>query len=218
MNDKQQNRYNIAVIGANGGIGRQLVELALAQGHKVTALVRDPSKLILTHENLCIVKADIMAVDSLTKHLQNKDAVISAIGKNSMKPTTLYSQGTRNLLEVLKRSTSKRVFFISASGLEVNPSHSLLVRLFTRFILQQILKPMYADLWQMEAIVKASAIDWTIMRPPQLTNGPLTGCYRYSINRFLANGLKISRADLAHYILHAIENEQIIQTTVEVAY
>lgn len=218
MNDMQQPRYKLAVIGANGGVGRQVVELALAEGHHVTAIVRDPAKLVFDHENLQIVKGDVLNPVSLANHLDNQDAVVSAIGKNSTKPTTLYSQGSRNLLEALKSTSTKRVFFISASGLEVNPSHSWLVRFLTRYILQKILKQMYADLWTMEAIVKGSELDWTIMRPPQLTNGPLTRRYRFSVNHFLENGLRISRADLAYYIIHNIANERLLKTTVEVAY
>jgi putative NADH-flavin reductase len=218
MNDKRQDKYDIAVVGASGGIGRQVVELALAEGHHVTAIVRNPAKLMLEHENLLIVKGDIMDPASISGTLENKDAVISAIGKNSMKKTFLYSQGNKNLLELLKNTNTKRVFFISASGLEVNPSHSILVQLITRFILQKILKNMYADLWKMEEIVKGSDIAWTIMRPPQLTDGALTGRYRHAIDHFLHKGLKISHADLAHFILSNIANEQIMQATVEVAY
>lgn len=217
-NNQESAGYEIAVLGANGGIGRQVVELALKEGHKVTAILRNPANMVLQHENLVTVKGDILNPDSIAAHLENKDAIISAIGKNSVKQTALYSQGNKNLIELLKTANSKRVFFISASGLEVNPTHSLLIRLVTRFVLQKILRHMYADLWKMEAIVKQSGLDWTIMRPPQLTDKPLTGNYRFEINHFLSNGLKISRADLAHFILHNISNRQIMKATVEVAY
>jgi len=77
---------------------------------------------------------------------------------------------------------------------------------------------MYADLRLMEGIVKASRTDWTIIRPPRLTNGPLTGHYRIEINGFLKNGLKISRADVAHFITKHLDDESIYQSTVEIAY
>jgi putative NADH-flavin reductase len=218
MKNQENTVYEIAVLGANGGIGRQVVELALKEGHKVTAILRNPANMALQHENLVIVKGDILDPDSIAAHLENKDAVISAIGKNSVKQTTLYSQGSNNLIELLKNTNSKRVFFISASGLEVNPTHSLLIRLVTRFVLQKILRHMYADLWKMEEIVKQCGLEWTIMRPPQLTDKALTGNYRFEINHFLPNGLKISRADLAHFILHNVANRQIVKATVEVAY
>jgi putative NADH-flavin reductase len=210
--------YNIAILGANGGIGRQAVELALAQGHRVTAILRNPANLTLIHPNLTVVKGDVMQPGTLEPHLANKDAVLSVIGKTSLKETTLYSQGNKNLLGAMEKAGSRRVFVVSASGLEINPSHSFIVRLAAKYILQKLLKRMYADLERMEALVKQSPLNWTIMRPPRLTNAPATGHYRFSINRFLKNGLSISRADLAHFMLHNIANEQIYKTTVEVAY
>ena len=211
-------RYNIVVIGANGGIGRQAVEMALKQGHHVTAILRNPANLTITHPNLTIVKGDIMKPGSLEEYLENKDVVISAIGKNSLKETTLYSEGNKNLLNAMKQAGTSRVFFISASGIEVNPSHNFFIRLVTKYVLQRLLKNMYADLERMEKSVKESDQNWTIIRPPQLTNMPFTGHYRMAINGFLKRGLRISRADLAHFMISNITNPAIYKTTVEVAY
>jgi putative NADH-flavin reductase len=77
---------------------------------------------------------------------------------------------------------------------------------------------MYADLRRMEAIIKASSLDWTIIRPPQLTNGPVTGQYRTAVNAFLKNALKISRADVAHYMIHNAGNETTFKGIVEIGY
>lgn len=209
---------NIVVLGANGGIGRQVVEMALKQGHHVTAILRNPANLIFTHPNLTVVKGDIMKPETIESCLQNKDAVISAIGKSSLKKTTLYSQGNKNLLHVLTNAGTTRVFFISASGLEVNPAHSYFMRLAAKFGLQKLLKNMYADLERMEKIIKESCQNWTIMRPPRLTNAPFTGIYRSAVNGFLKAGFSISRADLAHYMISNITNEAIYKKTIEVAY
>ena len=217
-NEKTLPNYDIAVLGANGGIGRQVVEMALKQGHCVTAILRNPANLTFTHQNLTVVKGDIMKPETLESYLRNKDAVISAIGKSSLKETTLYSQGNKNLLNVLMNTGTTRFFFISASGLEVNPAHSFFMRFATKSILQRLLKNMYADLERMEKIIKESYQNWTIMRPPRLTNAPFTGIYRSAINSFLKGGFSISRADLAHFIISNITNEAIYKTTVEVAY
>lgn len=215
---KEISTLNIAVLGANGGIGNRVVLQALNVGHKVTAIVRTPGNLEITHPNLQIVQGDVMKPDILAEHLRNKDVVISAIGKNSLKKTTLYSQGNKNLIEAMKRAGTNRAFFISASGLEVNPTHSLPVKFATKFILQTLLRNMYADLWTMEKIIKESNINWTIMRPPRLLDSPVTGNYRTTADGFLNNGLKISRADVAHFIVHNLTNETIIKKTIEVAY
>ncbi len=217
-NESNKSVFNIAVLGANGGIGQQVVNLALKHGHNVTAILRTPSKLTIVHPNLKIVKGDIMKPETLEKHLYDKDAVISTIGKNSLKETTLYSQGNKSLLSIMEKTNTDRVFFISAAGIEINPSFGFFMKLIVRYVLQRILKNMFADLVRMERIVKDSNQNWTIIRPPQLTNNPYTGHYRFSINSFLKKGLKISRADLADFIIKNIANESIYQKTVEVAY
>jgi putative NADH-flavin reductase len=216
--DKILSPGHVLVIGANGGIGKQVVEIALQQGHTVTAVVRNPANITITHPNLLVVKGDIMNTLPWEKHLQHQDVVISAIGKTSTKKTVLYSLGNKNLIEAMKRTGATRVFFISASGLEVNPTHNFFLRFATKYILQAILKNSYADLWRMEKIIKESDLNWTIMRPPRLLNTPLTRTYRYSINRFLKGATRIARADVAHFMLTNINNEAIYKATVEVAY
>lgn len=220
--EQSQAVYNLLIIGANGGIGRQSVELALAAGHNVTALVRNPANLAIVHPNLEIVKGDIMQPGTFEKYLENKDAVISAIGVRggllSDKPTTLYSQGNANLLQAMQQKGVTRGFFISASAIEISPVIPFFVRLIARYVIQKLLKHMYADLRAMEKLVKASGLDWTIIRPPQLVNKPVTGSYRIAINHFLKNCLKISRADLAHFMINNINNKAIYQSTIEIAY
>jgi putative NADH-flavin reductase len=214
--------YHILIFGASGGIGRQCVELALAEGHQVTALLRTPSKLDLVHPNLHIIKGDISDPGSFSKYLENKDAVISAIGVSGGfgkdKPTTLYSEGNRNVLHEMKKAGITRVFVISASALDVSPMVPFIIRLVIKYIVQKLLKNMYQDLRRLETIIKKSDADWTIMRPPELTDKPLTGNYRIANNSFLKNGLKISRADLAHFMINNITNETTYRSTIEIAY
>lgn len=213
---------NLFIAGANGGIGRQAVKQALAAGHKVTALVRNPAKLLLSHPNLEIVQGDIQKQETFAHYLRHQDAVVSALGVSGGlfgdKPTTLYSGGNANLLAAMQQHGVKRACFISASAVEISPVLPWYVRLIARYILQNLLRHMYADLREMEAFIKASAIDWTIIRPPQLTDGPLTGNYRVAVNHFLKNALKISRADVAHFMLANLANAATYQGTVEIAY
>jgi hypothetical protein len=112
----------------------------------------------------------------------------------------------------------KRIICISASGLEISPVMPWYVRFAAKYVLQKLLKHMYADLRRMESIVKAGETDWTIVRPPQLTDGPLTGHYRTAFNRFLENCLKIARADVAHWMLNNLVNEKTYWATVEIGY
>ncbi|MBT1684983.1 NAD(P)-dependent oxidoreductase [Dawidia soli] len=208
----------VVVFGANGGIGKPTVEQALYRGHPVVAIVRNPAVFTLRHPALTIRKADVMAPETLNGILEKEDVVISAIGKNSTAETTLYSAGDKHILRAMTQAGTTRLFVISASGLEVNPTHNFLIRWATTSILQRILKHMYADLLRMEDIVKASAVNWTIMRPPQLTNGALTGKYRSSVGTFVPKGMKIARADVADFMLRSIHDETIFKDTVELAY
>jgi putative NADH-flavin reductase len=219
---KIEQSYSLLIIGANGGVGLQAVELALQAGHKVTAMVRNPAKLTLTHPNLDVVKGDILLPGSFEDYLKDKDAVISAIGVGGGllddKPTTLYSQGNANLLQAMTKHGVKRAFFISASALEVSPVIPFFVRLVAKYIIQKLLRHGYDDLRRMEKLVKESEVNWTIMRPPQLTDKPVTGRYRIAINHYLKNCLKISRADVAHFMVNNIMSDTIYKTTVEIAY
>lgn len=182
-------QQHLFIAGANGGIGRQVVEQALSDGYRVTALVRNPAKLQLSHPDLEIVQGNVLDPASFAHHLQNKDAVLSALGESgglfSDRPTILYSRGSANLLAAMQQYGVKRVCFISASALDVSPVLPWYARFAARYILQKLLKHMYADLRRMEATVKASGADWTIVRPPQLTDGPLTGLYRTAVTHSL---------------------------------
>jgi putative NADH-flavin reductase len=215
---QSRSMYNVVVLGANGGIGKHAVSAALKAGHQVTAILRTPANLEIRHANLQIVQGNIMNPGTLDDFLKNQDIVISAIGKNSFKKTTLYSQGNKNLIDAMKRVGTNRAFFISASGLEVNPTHSWLVRFVTKYILQKLLRHMYADLWKMEETVKESTINWTIMRPPKLFDKPETGKYRIAIDTYLSGGLGIARADVADFMINNINNEAIFKKTVGIAY
>src|SRR6185295_9713474 len=208
----------LLIVGANGGIGRQAVEQALTAGHHVTAVLRTPSKLELRHPALDIVRGDVLLPGSFEKYLMGTDAVISAIGGKMTVPTTLYSKGNQHLIHAMNLAGVRRVFFISSSAIEISPSLPFYVRLAEKYVLQKILKHGYADQRVMESIVKSSDLDWTIMRPPQLTNKPATGVYRYAANRFLKNALKISRADAAHFILHHLQDKEIYRSVVEMGY
>lgn len=219
---EQKAQYcHLLILGAGGGIGKKCVELALAAGYQVTAVLRNPAKLQMVHEHLLIIKGDITEPASFSEFLENADAVVSAIGVSGGlwgdKLTALYSDAAANILSGLKKSKGKRAFFISASALDISPLIPFYVQWFAR-ILQIILKHMYADLRLMERIVKESNMDWTIIRPPQLTDTPRTGNYRIAISSFLKNCRKISRADVADFIVENIANSKTFKATVEISY
>jgi putative NADH-flavin reductase len=212
----------LLIIGANGGIGYQCVKRALDTGHFVTAVVRNPENLPLKHANLQVVRGDVTQPFSFSEHYTGKDAVISAIGVSGGlfgdRPTVLYSSGAKNIIHEMQQAGIRRVFFISASAVEISPLLPFFARFVSKYILQKLLKYMYSDLLRMEHLVKASGVDWTIIRPPQLSDKARTGQYRMAINQFLKNGLKISRADIADFILSHLLAYDTFRSTVEIAY
>ncbi|HEX3933579.1 MAG TPA: NAD(P)H-binding protein [Puia sp.] len=177
---------NILLFGANGGIGRQCVNQALAEGHYVTAIVRDPAKLPLSHPNLKIVKADVTMASSFSNVLEAQQLVISTIGGGegfgSDKPTTLYSKGAENILRAMEKAGTRRAFFISAAAVETSPAIPWFYQLVSKYVIQRLLKHSYADLLRMETIIRSSGTDWTIVRPPQLTDKALSADYRFAVN------------------------------------
>ncbi len=209
---------NLLIFGANGGIGKNTVEVALAAGHRVTALVRNSANLTITHPNLQVVKGDILRPETFEQHLENKDAVVSAIGNNMKGPTTLYSEGNNNLLNAMKKADVQRAFFISASAIEISPVQPFFIRLLTKYVVQKLFGNGYADQRIMETLIKESDINFTIMRPPRLTNKPVTGKYRFAANSFLKNCLSISRADVAHFMINHINDAQTFRSIVEISY
>jgi putative NADH-flavin reductase len=212
---------NIIVFGANGGIGIQTVEQGLEAGHAVTAIARRPDAVLklrpqlADHPNLRLCQGDVFDISSFDGAMHGQDAVISALGTAKSEPTTLYSEGMHNILRVMQDTGVRRVFCISASGLEPTP---LLQRLIAKPMLWRMLHDMYVDLVRMEDIVKASTADWTIVRPPMLSDKPRTGKYNVGVNRGLRGGYTISRADVADYMLTHLSDPSTYRATVELAY
>jgi putative NADH-flavin reductase len=211
-------KRNIIVFGASGGVGTQVVMQALDKGFTVTAIVREPSAFKLEHPNLTIEKGDVMQPGSFLAAMRGKEAVISAIGSGNIKPTTVYSQGIRNIIAAMRIRAVPRISAISAGGLYLNDTMGPVRRFLVKNILQRILREPYTDLRIMENELRATELQYTIVRPPRLTNKPLRGEYRSAINSHLQNPSNIARADVAHFLVNQLSNSQTFKTIVEIAY
>jgi len=220
MNTNANPPMTLLIIGANGGIGSQTLKLALSRGHRVIAVVRNPANLLLTDTRLTVVKGNIFEPHAWKSYLSVADVVVSAIGKTSLKPTTLYSAGNRQLIRAMLASGCRRIFFISAAGIQVNSTHPWILRVITKQVLQRILKQTYRDLEVMETMIReyGAALDWTILRPPRLVNRQNHRPYRYALNKQLDHCTTISRTDVAHFMLTHIFDEATYRAIVEIAY
>jgi putative NADH-flavin reductase len=205
----------LVVFGPTGGIGAQVVEQALVAGHTVTAVARRPSAIALRYEHLEVVKGDVLEPQTICGAIAGKDAIVSAIGVHDRAPTTVYSEGVANILQAMQSAHVRRLICISASGLDPGP---LWQRLIAKPILWAVFKEMYSDLVRMESVVEPSPIDWTILRPPSLTNGPRTGRYQVALNKHLRRILFISRADIADFIISHLSEPATYCARVEIAY
>src|SRR5581483_9535304 len=205
----------IVGFGATGGIGQQVVEQALNAGHEVTAVARRPAAVTIQHPCLEVVAGDVLQPATIGQAVAGKDAVLSSLGARDRGPTSVYSEGVTNIMRAMQAARVRRLICISASGLEPGP---LIQRLFARPLLWTFLKNMYTDLALMETLVKRSSLDWTIVRPPRLTDGPRTGRYQIATNRQLSRIWTISRADVADYMLAHLTDPSSYCGVVEIAY
>lgn len=205
----------IVVFGATGGTGREVVIQALAAGHDVTALARNPAALDIQHERLEILQGDVMVAETVARAVAGRDVVISALGTSNRGATKVYSAGLMNIIGAMQTFKVKRLICVSATGLDPG---NMIQKVIAKLILWRIFKGGYTDMLQMEHIVQASDVDWTIVRPPQLTDTPRTGTYQVAVTKQLPNAWKISRADLADYIVKHLTDTAISRKMVEVGY
>jgi len=207
----------ILVVGATGGTGRSVVTQALDAGHHVTVFVRNPEKLALRHDRLRVVAGDATSGGpTLGEAVKGQDAVISSLGRGrSFKAHALMQRSVPHLLEAMRDHKVRRFIFMSAMGVgETRRDSPLMSRIFASLFLKGI----FADKLAGEALIKRSNLEWTIVHPSLLTDGPLTGRYQVGERLALTGMPKISRADTAHFILTQVEARAYVGKTVIVSY
>jgi putative NADH-flavin reductase len=198
------------VLGATGPTGLQIVRQALAQGHEVTAFVRDPARLPITDRNLKVVTGALPGdARALAEALRGRDAVISSLGlHNALRSYGFMERSLRLLVPAMEREGVRRLIVVSANGVGDTHRHApLLPRIMYRLLLADI----FADKKAGEDIVRASGLDWTFAYPTLLTNGPRTGNYRAGERLELKGMPKISRADVADFVLRQLKDPAFVK-------
>ncbi len=209
---------NILVIGATGGTGRELVRQALDQGHAVTAFARNPADVKLNDERLTVVQGNVLDADSVDRAVRGKDAVLSALGhKRWFIPTSILSEGTKNIVRAMERHGVKRL--ICETSLGVGDSRFRLGLYYTLFVIPFIVFFYFRDKKRQEQCIKESSLEWVIVRPGQLTNGKKRGIYRHGkgIGNYVLT-VRISRADVADFMLKQLIDNSSTKQTPAVAY
>ena len=208
----------IVIVGSTGGTGRQLVRQALARGHHVTAFARRPEMLEIQHERLVVVAGDVLDAASIESALAGQDAVVCALGhKRWLYPTRILSKGTANLVKAMAALGVKRL--VCETSLGVGDSIGRLGLYYTLFVIPFILPFYYWDKRRQEAVIRASASEWTIVRPGALNNGAQRGVYRCAPNvgSFLWT-VRISRADVAAFMLNQLTDDTFLRASPGLAW
>ncbi|MET7301535.1 NAD(P)H-binding protein [Embleya sp. NPDC005575] len=209
----------LTVLGATGATGEHVLRHAAAAGHKITAVVRAPSRPAFEHPNIEVVWADVTNPAELREAIEGRDAVLSGIGPRNRKSPGIATAATTAILAAMADTGVRRVVTISAAPVGPTPREdSVFVRGALIPILRAMLKAVYADLAAMEAELALSDADWTTMRPPKLTNGTGTGTYRTHIGGSVPRGSTIARADLAHGMLAVLDDPATYRRPVGIAY
>ncbi|WUD73769.1 NAD(P)H-binding protein [Streptomyces sp. NBC_00510] len=209
---------DITVFGATGGIGRQIVRQALTAGHRVTAVVRDPARLPVTGSGLEVVTASLTDPEPLRAAVAGRDAVLSGLGPRRRRDAGIATAVTRPVLRAMEAEGVRRFVAVSAAPLGPVPEDETLLGRITAPVVSGLLRPVYDDLRAMEDEMRRSATDWTAVRPPKLSDRPLTGVYRTALNANLRGGFTIGRADVAHAMLAVVDDAATLKQAVGVAY
>lgn len=205
----------LLIFGSTGSVGRLLVEQALTHNHEVTAFLRDPAKLEIHHKNLKIIQGDVLNYPIVETAMKDQDIVLCALGAGSK--GTLRAEGTRNIILAMENSGIKRL--ICQTSLGVGDSRGNLNFLWKYIMFGMLLKKAYHDHENQERHIMQSQLDWIIVRPAAFTNGMRTGKYKHG---FSANDksitLKISRADVADFMLKQLTDDTYLRKTPGLSY
>jgi putative NADH-flavin reductase len=196
---------NLAIFGATGGTGRQLVEQALEEGHTVTVLVRNPAAFPIQHERLSLVQGDVRDRARVETVVAGQDAILSALGTNQRGPVSICTDGVERMLTAMHSSQVRRLLVVSAYG--VAESHH---RNLYNLLVWTSMKEKMLDKERMEKLLEHSDVQWTLIRPPALTNGPRTQHYHTGTDLRISATSHISRTDVADFMLRSIDDTSTV--------
>ena len=208
---------NVLVFGASGKTGREVVRQALARGFTVSAFVRDTARLPLAHANLRLVKGEITDPKAVARAIEGHTCVISTLGVGlPLRHDPIVIEGVRTIARASEHASVERLLYMSFIGVRES-------RDAAGFLLKQlagtVLRHEVADHEAKEAAVAESFVDWTIVRPPKLTNGRLTASYRVGADIEARSPLPMmSRADVADFMLRQLSDQSFIRKAVRILH
>jgi putative NADH-flavin reductase len=206
----------IAVFGSTGGTGREIVGQALERGHDVTAFARRPMKLSLLMDYITVIRGDVFDPDRVERAIEGQDAVLSALGTDLLhRDEPVASEGTRNIIDAMQKHGVRRLIVESAFG--VGESREQMAATLRR-VMRLALGPILPDKEKQEELVRQSGLEWVIARPVTLSRGEGTGVYRFGPDLEPKMTARISRGDVAHFMLNQLEHDRNLGKAVTIAY
>ncbi len=197
----------IALFGGSGRTGQPFITQALAKGYAVKALVRSPEKITTPHEQLTLVKGDVLNYDDVRKTVADTDTVVSLFGHVKGSPEWLQTNGTKNIVQAMKEEKVGRIISLSGGGLPFEKDEPKFADKAIRFIMKVAVPKVLNDAIEHAKVLRNSGLDWVIVRGPRLTEDPKKGEYRVGWVGVNA-GTKVGRADLADFVVQLVEDSQ----------
>jgi putative NADH-flavin reductase len=219
----------LVIFGPTGGTGRRLVERAIAEGHEVTAFVRNPSRMTARHQRLRVVVGDAFDRGKVREAVAGNEAVISVLGSRQPSnplhpnrpgdPNGVLSASARNIVAAMKEHGLRRFVCQSAWGVgESKQDPGFAGAFFMKVLVPPLLRDEYADKEAQEDIVRESDLDWTIVRPMILTNGPWTNDYHADVDLKPGRRPYIARADAADFLMRQLADDTFVRRTPAIGY
>ncbi|WP_226036691.1 NAD(P)-dependent oxidoreductase [Aquibacillus saliphilus] len=202
----------IIVFGATGGVGQSVVSQGLEAGFEITAFVRTPTKLTVSHENLKIIQGNAFNQGEVSEAIAGHEAVVSCLGSSQgMKKSTELQEMTKNIVNGMKEHNVERIIYTASAGV-----HKELSGLSGKLVMGMLKNPLIDHRAAVDYI-QAHELNYTIARPMGLTNQPFTGKYRESSTSVPEKSKSIPRADVAHFILKALRDSRYENTSIGIS-
>ena len=200
----------LTVFGGTGGVGSRLIPMALDAGHFVTAMARNPATLP-KHPALTVVEGELSDFGAVSKAIAGADAVLSALGarKNTADQVGVFGGAMENITRAMREHGVERLVTISGAGVLLPGDHVTLGRRVIRAMLFLVAKHVAMAKEREAEIVRASNLQWVLVRPPRIVSGPATGKYRVFPDRVPSP--KISQGDVADLMLKCAAEPDWIQ-------
>lgn len=197
----------LAILGATGTTGQQLVKQALQAGHTVTVLARSPAKLLIKDKLLTVVQGDALVYEDVEKVIKGQDAVLSALGVKPPSKEKLVDPATTNIIKAIEKYGIKRLIVESGFFMDESVRKKPLVKILTK----TFMKGIYEDKQLQNAELLKSGLQWTEVRPTMLTNKAKTA---YKVDKTPGNTSRISRENVADFMLNQLSDKKYINKAV----